>query len=195
LEVLKVATTIIAAVGVSGGIIATFASWLGRVWANNLMEKDRHRHSEELENLRANLHAKNEKHLKQLQSEIDLFNEKNLKAHNDKLSTYRMGIDIVAAILADMEKFDEGRITQEEKIIIKDRFTYERIRLYAYLGMLSPQSVMDAQDMLIDYLLLIMNGRDRYQWGKIRELSLNFMNEIRKDIGINETTIKYRGKL
>ena len=192
MEVLKIAATIILSVGVSGGIIAGLANWLGRVWANRLMEKDRSRHAEALENLRANLQAENEKRMRQLQSEIDIFNEKHLKAHHDKLATYRMGADIIASILTDLERFGEGRGTPEEVGKIKDRFTNERIRLYAYLGMIAPQSVMDAQDSLIDYLLMIMNGRANYQWEKVRELSLNFLNEVRKDIGIDKTNIEYR---
>ena len=195
MEALKIAATIILSVGASGGIIAGLANWLGRVWANRLMEKDRSRHAEELENLRANLQAENEQRMRQLQSEIDIFNEKHLKAHHDKLTTYRMGTDIIAAILTDLERFSEGRGDPEEAGKIKDRFTNERIRLYAYLGMLAPQSVMDAQDSLIDYLLMIMNGSAKYQWNKVRELSLNFLNEVRKDIGIDETNIENRGEL
>jgi hypothetical protein len=195
LEIIEIAATIIVSVGASGGIIAGLANWLGRIWANRLMEKDRGRYAEELEKLRANLQAENEQRMRQFQSEIDIFNEKHLKAHHDKLLTYRMAADIIASILTDLERFGEGRGAPEEAGKIKDRFTTERIRLYAYLGMLAPQNVMDTQDSLIDYLLLIMNGRAQYQWEKVRELSLNFLNEVRKDIGIDETNIEYRGEL
>jgi hypothetical protein len=64
LEVLKIAATIILSVGASGGIIVGLANWLGRVWANRLMEKDRSRHAEELEKLRANLQAENEQRMR-----------------------------------------------------------------------------------------------------------------------------------
>lgn len=194
-EILQIAATIIVSIGAAGGIIAGMASWLGRVWANRLMEADRARHARELETLRATLKAENDKYIKQMQNELDIFREKYLKSHHDKLATYRMATDIIASILTDIERFGEGRAEPEEAPKIKDRFTNDRIRLYGYLGMLAPQSVMDAQDALVDYVLLMIHGRAEYEWEKIRELGLQFMNEVRKDIGLDKTPIEYRGHL
>jgi hypothetical protein len=194
-EIFQIAATIIVSIGASGGILAVLANWLGKVWANRLMETDRARHAQELETLRASLRAENDRNMKQIQNEMDIFREKYLKAHLDKLATYRMATDIIASILTDIERFGEKRVSPEEAPKIKDRFTNDRIRLYGYLGMLAPQAVMDAQDALVDHVLLIIHGRTPYVWEKIRELGLNFMNEVRKDVGLDTTPIEYRGDL
>ena len=194
-EILQIAATIIAAVGASGGIIAGISGWLGRIWASRLMEADRARHSQELEQLRASLKSEQDQRMKQLQNDLDIFREKHLKAHQDKIATYRMAAAIIASILTDIERFGEGRADKQEAPKIKDRFTNDRIRLYGYLAMLAPQSVMDAQDALVDHVLMIIHGREAYKWDKIRELGLTFLNEVRKDIGIDSTPIEYKGIL
>ena len=61
--------------------------------------------------------------------------------------------------------------------------------------MLAPQEVMDAQDELMDHLLEISHGSIEYKWEKVRELGVNFLNEIRVDIGIDKNPIEYRGRL
>lgn len=44
-------------------------------------------------------------------------------------------------------------------------------------------------------LLNIAFDREEYDWGKVRELVIGLLNELRKDIGIDKTPIKYRGEL
>ncbi|EMX0314406.1 hypothetical protein AAFZ98_004561 [Vibrio parahaemolyticus] len=61
--------------------------------------------------------------------------------------------------------------------------------------MLAPQSVMDAQDKLIDLLLLVAHGNANYEWEVVRELALKLINEVRKDIGIDKSAIAYNGEL
>ncbi len=50
------------------------------------------------------------------------------------------------------------------------------MRVYGYLAMLAPQSVMDAQDKLMDHLLKIANGSEGYEWQWVRELAINLLN-------------------
>ena len=47
----------------------------------------------------------------------------------------------------------------------------------------------------MDHLLKILNGSEGYEWKKVRELAINLLNEIRKDIGIDKNPIEYRGEL
>jgi hypothetical protein len=61
--------------------------------------------------------------------------------------------------------------------------------------MLAPQAVMDAQDALIDYLLLVVNGNAKHEWPRVRALALTLLNEIRRDIGIDTSAIQYKGEL
>ena len=67
--------------------------------------------------------------------------------------------------------------------------------MYGYLGMLAPQSVMDAQDALITFLQEAAEGKKSMgrDWTAMRSLALGLLNEIRKDVGIDKTPIEYRG--
>jgi hypothetical protein len=194
-DTIEIATIIIGAVGSSGLIILGLSGWLGKVWANRIMEIDRANHAQDLEKLRATLRAEQEEKVRQLECELNIFREKHLKVHQDKLTTYRLAVDIIATVLTDIERFGEGRMVPIEVGKAIDRFTTDRIRLYGYMGLLAPQSVMDAQDALMDYVLQIINGSAPYIWEKIRDLGLKFLNEVRNDVGPDSTPIEYRGKL
>jgi len=61
--------------------------------------------------------------------------------------------------------------------------------------MIAPQSVMDAQDNLMNLLITISNGKREYVWSEVRELSITLINSIREDIGIDKSPIVYRGQL
>ena len=52
-DVFKFVTAALAAVGGGGVIILGFSSWLGKVWANKILEKDKFKYSQELELLRS----------------------------------------------------------------------------------------------------------------------------------------------
>jgi len=72
-------------------------------------------------------------------------------------------------------------------------FETQRLRIYAYLAMHAPQSVMDANDVLTDLILSILYDGKITNWTNFREVAINLLNEIRKDFGVNTTPIEYRG--
>lgn len=76
-----------------------------------------------------------------------------------------------------------------------DEFNEQRLKVYGYLAMLAPQSVMDAQDSLIDHLLKISHGTVVYEWSAVREKALALLNAVREDIGIGKEPITYNGEL
>src|SRR5450432_3545409 len=65
--VIQIATAIIASVGASGLIVVGLSSWLGKVWAARLMQKDVAKYATELEALK----SKFEQSHRRLQSELD----------------------------------------------------------------------------------------------------------------------------
>jgi len=69
------------------------------------------------------------------------------------------------------------------------------MQVYGYLAMFAPQTVIDAQDRLIDHLILISNGHKAYIWSEVRELALSFINEVRQDVGIDKSAVQYKGSL
>ncbi len=176
------------------------SSWLGKVWANRLMEADRARFAREHEQLRAALDLENQRTLNALRQETDIYREKHLKAHQDKINIYRLTADIVADLLAEVstaviKSAASGGMPVPLPPDVWERFTKGRIRMYGYLAMLAPQEVMDSSDLLMDHLISTCEGREVYDWRKIRSLAIAMLNTVRKDIGIDVTPIDYRGKL
>jgi cell division protein FtsB len=195
LEILKVGMAIIGSSGLAGMVIFGLSNWLGKLWANRLMENEKAAHQRELEKLRAELQQANEKDVSKLKSELEIYKEKHLKGHEDKITIYRMVADTVAEILGDFD-----RLSYEQKPLNQnpdgfDKFNRNRMKVYGYISMFAPQEVMDALDQLFDHLLLVAYGREQYEWSGIRSLALNLLNEVRKDIGFNPTPIEYRGNL
>ena len=191
-EILPIVLTAIASLGGGGAIVLGLSSYLGKLWAERLMEKERHTHSEELERLRSDLKLRNDEQVKRMQNELDIYKEKHLKGHQDKMSIYRMALDLVASLMAKIEMVllhRRGPLSTDE---ILD-FEVQRLRLYGYLAMLAPQSVMDAQDALMDKMLAIIHEGAALTWPQFRLLALNCLNEVRRDIGVESGPIEYRG--
>jgi hypothetical protein len=179
-SIFKISAGFLASVGSAGAIFWGLSSWLGKIWAQRILEKEKNKLATELE------FAKRE---------LDVAKEKLLNNHTDKTVIYRMVIDTVAEILAAFDAHYTRKLSPEEAKQALESFNKDRLRLYGYLGMLAPQTVMDAQDALIDRLLLVSYGNASYEWAEIRELALFLINEIRKDIGIDKNPIAYNGEL
>jgi hypothetical protein len=193
-DVFSIATTVILSVGGGGIIVFALSSWLGKIWANRLMEAERAKHAEELERLRSELHHESEATLTTLQSDLEIFKEKHLKGYTDKLAIYRLVTDVIVDALGDLDLITLSGAAADGTARW-DRFNRGRMKAYGYLAMLAPQSVMDVMDALMDHLIQVSHGQDRYEWPKVRVLVLNLLNEIRKDIGIDASPIDYRGQL
>ena len=178
--VFKFVAATMASISTGGAIVFALSSWLGKVWADRILAKEKQRLESDLEKTKR---------------ELDVIKETVLRFQNDKILTYRAIVDVVARILSSFDSYQVGRLQPGEPEGRFDQFNEQRLRLYGYLAMLAPQSVMDAQDQLMDCLLNIANGHAPYEWKTVRELAINLLNEIRKDIGIDKRPIEYRGEL
>jgi hypothetical protein len=78
-DVLKWVGTVLFSVGGGGLIVLALSSWLGKVWANRLMEQDRAKYATGLEGLK----AKYEEGHRRLQAELD----KTIFGHQLKTQT------------------------------------------------------------------------------------------------------------
>lgn len=179
-DVFKLFGAAIVSIGGGGIIVVALSSWLGKIWASRILENEKHRLATELE---------------ETKRDLDAIKETTLRFQNDKILIYRTVIEIVARLLAALDSHESGRLVAAEAGARYDEFNEQRIRAYGYLAMLAPQSVMDAQDDLIDHLLKITNGNAEYEWVNIREKALVMLNAVRADIGINDTPIAYHGDL
>lgn len=171
MEIFTTIASVLFSILSSGVIVIALSSWLGKVWANRILENEK--------------------------NALALLKEKYIKEHNEKFETYKTIIDVISKILADLDQWHLGDMSSEDGKKAFHTFNQDRLRAYGYLGMIAPQSVMDAQDALIDKIILVSRGVEKYNWSEIRVLALKLLNEIRNDIEINEekSTISYNGNL
>ena len=76
---IKVGASVLLSLGGGGALVAAFSSWLGKVWANRILEQDRARYQREIEALRSQFEA----NLARLNSELDAANRR-IQAELDK---------------------------------------------------------------------------------------------------------------
>ena len=187
-DALKIGTAVVTSLGGGGLIVFALSGWLGKVWADRLMERERQTYATELDRLRDSLRRSTEAELRSLEVQQEIGKEEHL----DRVAIYRSAFELLAAMIASVEMMTLGKrgpLTPEELL----SFETQRLRLYAYLGMHSPQSVMDAHDALMDLTLGLVHDGQSTTWAQIRELSLRLLNEVRKDIGIDKEPVAYHG--
>jgi len=194
-DIINIVTASLLSVGGGAAIIFGLSSWLGKIWANRLMEAERAKHSKELEGLRIRWQHDSEKSLADIKTELDIYKEKHLKGHSDKLAIYRLAVDIVADLLGDLDITKLAATPLPDALQRWDKFNRGRIKAYGYLAMLAPQNVMDAFDALFDFLIMVAHGQKPYDWSTVRQLALNLLNAVRKDIAVDTNPIEYKGDL
>ena len=168
---------------ITGGFGAAIVACVGKRFVDKKLAEQQANYAEKLEAVRA---------------ELDIYKEKHLKGHTDKIEIYRLVVNLLAEILGDLDYLRGG--TQplpdgaNEAIRSRvDKFNRNRMKAYGYLAMMAPQNIMDAYDSLIDYLLEVICEGKEYKWPMVRKYALNLINEARKDVGIDSSSIEYRG--
>jgi hypothetical protein len=81
-EVVEIAAVTLTALGGGAAIIFGFSSWLGKVWANRLMEKEKSNYAKELEDIKNKLTQDTESYKIKLKKSEFIF-EKEYEAAND----------------------------------------------------------------------------------------------------------------
>lgn len=61
-KAIEIATAIIVSIGGAGAIILGLSSWLGKVWANRILEREKAEHSKEIENYKSRLELELQKY-------------------------------------------------------------------------------------------------------------------------------------
>lgn len=177
---LRIFITGLASIGGGGALVLGLSTWFGKMWADKMLANQTHELATQLESTKR---------------ELDVVMQTTLRFQNDKILTYRIVIDMVARLLAALDAHQSGRLVEPAAGARFDEFNEQRIRVYGYLAMLAPQSVMDAQDSLVDHLIRVGNGSLAYEWAEVREKALLMLNAVREDIGIGKDPITYNGEL
>lgn len=168
------------------------SGWLGKIWANQFMEKERLENEKQLTEFQSTLRSQNESEIEQLKSNLEIFKEQHLTGFHDKLETYREVINITSEIVAKFQSAAETGAQLNADTILK--FDNSRMKVYGYLALVSPQAVMDANDELADYVLSVINKEIKPEWTEFRDRAQVLLNEMRRDLGMGTGEIEYRGK-
>ena len=165
------------------------------IYKERLMLDEKAQIESALDQFRLDISRQNERELSELKSELEIYKEVTLKGFNDKIVIYRLVVDIISELLAELDFFKIHGELREGAIDRYYEFNKNRVKAYGYLAMLAPQSVMDSFYVLLDHLLLVTSGQRNYEWAEVREFAITLLNEVRKDIGLDVSPIAYKGKL
>lgn len=190
-----IATAVLVSLGGGGAIVFGLSSWLGKVWADRLMQREAQAHSAELEQLRDRLRRETDAELEQLRRRWEVGVQTHLREVSEKVVIYRSAIDLIAEVLGDFDLATRAGARSGTTAERLDQFNRQRMKAYGYMAMLAPQSLMDAFDNLADHLLRVANGTLPYDWPQVRSLAVALLNEVRKDIGLDKSPIAYRSSL
>ncbi|MEA3404506.1 MAG: hypothetical protein U9R28_02065 [Pseudomonadota bacterium] len=87
-EIIELSGVILGSLGGGAAIVFGFSSWLGKVWANRLMDKEKAQHSQELESLRSRLTQDTESYKIKLKKSEFLF-QKEFEAASEFVALKR----------------------------------------------------------------------------------------------------------
>ncbi|MCH7373902.1 hypothetical protein MM182_00635 [Aeromonas sp. MR19] len=176
-DIFEISLAIIASLGGSALLLATFSSWLGNIWAKRMLQNER---------------AKNESVLEELKKELDVLKHKELTRHFDKLAIYKDVVHLISEILRELEAV---ALLKQKNINpdIENSFSLCRNKAYGYISLVSTQEVMDKYNDMIDFFIPIMYEGQSTTWEEMRTKADTLLNEMRADLGIKDGQIVYRG--
>ena len=114
------------------------------------------------------------------------FEEKSIN-YREKIELYKDISQPIIELIVNIEH--NKKITLE---LLKP-FELRRLMITAQLAMFAPSYVFHSFNELIDYLNNSFEGKEQYSFERFREMSMQFLSNIRKDIGIQTDEIKYIG--
>ncbi|MFM5499756.1 MULTISPECIES: hypothetical protein [Aeromonas] len=170
-EAYYLAQAILISLGGGAAIVLGASSFLGKVWAQRILQQEQSRMALEIEEYKNKL------------SELTVNKQIN---YYQKLELYKS----VSAPLLDLI----ANITHQEKITpehIKS-FDKQRLHMTAQLALFSSSDVFDMFMKLIDYVYDSIEA-DAFDFHVFRVEMLIFLSAVRKDIGIYSDEVKYKG--
>ena len=190
-EQIEVASIIIGTVGSAGAIIFGLSNWLGKVWANRLMESEKQKYAQDLELLKAEISLKSQTEIERLKAEVEIFKTKELDAFKDRLTIYRQATDVISEALADLDLFRDNLIDIKGKQESLNRFNLARIKNRCHMSLICSPKVVQNFDVLIDEILDIYGGDKPYCWITLRDISNPLIDSLREELALSEGKIRY----
>lgn len=171
-DILQISATIIASLGGGALIVFSMSSWLGKVWANRLMQNER---------------ASHEKNLAELQSSLQKEAEHNNHLLKQKIELYKEVAEPVIKLITNAQH--HGSLQPDDLKI----FDSNRLSTTALLAMFAPQEVFNKYNDMIDYIYDSVEGKETWSFSSFRDKALIFLSEVRRDVGLYQDEITYSG--
>jgi len=201
-EWLSAVGTVIGAIGGGAVVVFGLSGWLGKVWAERLMntEKAEHarklaseqaEHATRLKELESRLRGDVDAGLTLIKTQLEFQRGKHEKAHADKLSAYHDAIHRVAKFFGDLNALHLNLPGARPFLESFAEFESARFEVYGRMALVAPQSVMNAYDELVVMFLDNALKGTTPDWARTRELALGWINAARQDIGVVITEIGY----
>lgn len=176
-KILEAIGVVVVSLGGAGFLIIALSGWLGKVWADRVLQ---------------DVISKNERMLEELKKELDLLKQKELTRHFDKLAVYKDIIHLVSEMLRELEAVASGK-QKEITPDVERSFSLNRNKVYGYISLTSTQEVMDKYNDMIGFLIPVIYEGKKETWGDMRVKADALLNSMRFDLGISEGDISYRG--
>lgn len=170
--IVEIAAAILVSLGGAGAIILGLSGYLGKLWAQRLMEQERASYQARLKALEADLHRES---------------ERLGHTYKEKLALYKeVSLPIVELLVEAMSK---RKLNAEEMKL----FEKKRLATTALLGMFAPSDVFASYNDLIDFLYDSLEGKSQFTFPEFRNRALLFLTQIRRDIGVFKDELTYNG--
>jgi hypothetical protein len=194
-ELAKIVFAVLGALGGGGAIVVALYSWLGKLWAERLMEKEKALYQKDLEHFKAQLNremeeekARYQKDLEHFKAQLNRESDRTGQTLREKLSLYKEAIAPIVDIITQYEQ-----TPTELKSSLVAGFEKKRLATSALLGMFAAMPVFEAYNALIDYLFDCVEGKRPFLFTEFRAFAFKLLSEIRRDVGISEDELVYRG--
>ncbi len=170
-EAFEIAQAILLSLGGGGAIILTLSSFLGKMWAQRILQEEKAEHNKELSRFK---------------SQLDALVQKRSLNYQQKIELYK----VTSSPLVELTSLITTSSGLKESHLIE--FDRQRLHIVAQLSLFAPQNVFDAFNDTIDYLYDSFE-QDNFSFQEFRIKALRFFSEMRKDIGIYSDEVTYNG--
>jgi hypothetical protein len=170
-EAFEIAQAFILALGGGALIVFGLSSFLGKLWAQRILQNEKSEH---------------EKLIAQFKHQLDSLAHKKSLNYQQKIDLYK----IISTPLVELIAL----ITHNKGLTAEHvhEFDKQRLHITAQLVLFAPQKVFDAFSNMVDYIYDSIE-KNNFDFIVFRNMALMYMSEMRKDIGIYHDEIKYNG--
>ena len=126
-----------------------------------------------------------------LRNDREIKKHRDLQGFNDRLVIYRLIVDMTSEILAEIVFcLQSGQKLPHDKFIAFDK---TRMKTFGYLCVYASQESIDAHERMIEYILDVVQGKNKGEWPEVRDRVIALLNTFREDYDSSLPKATYNG--